>query len=149
VNSSVATPTMTSCFIALASVLVIISITALPHTPPPRMRQDRSPLALEVRPGHPFEPETITPAAMTGQPVCTISAEVPPMIERNTLTVWNGTVTVTSAFSCSNCVLVWSTGVINYFAPIIPTATVTELQPSTRTVLACSENEGESGVAQC
>jgi hypothetical protein len=148
-NSSSTVPTMTFCFIALASALFITSITAHPHTPPLRMQQDRSLLALEARSRHPFEPETIIPTDITGQPVCTISTELPPMIEQNTLIIWNGTATVTSTISCSNCALVWSTGVINYFAPIIPTATVTTFQPSTRTVLACSGNEGETGVGQC
>lgn len=71
-------------------------------------------------------------------PTCTTQAVVDPYIPNQTTTVYKETATYTSTVQCDGCELRWSTGIVNFFAPVVFTATTTATEPTTRVVMACA-----------
>ena len=84
----------------------------------------------------PFSIRTATPTGPT--PSCTSQFALDAQIPDSTLTVYGSTVTSTSSIDCGGCEVEWYTGVVNFFAPILLTSTVTAAEPSTSTVVACA-----------
>ena len=85
----------------------------------------------------PFTQYTATPAG-DAAPTCTTQAAAEPEVPNKTFTTYASTVTSTKSVDCGGCLLEWSTPVLNFFAPVIFTATSTATAPSTRVVLGCA-----------
>ena len=78
----------------------------------------------------------VTPLGLA-EPTCTLQNQIEPVVPDSTMTIYQTTVTSTAYADCGDCVLVWSTGVLYFFAPIINTATITHADPSTAWELDC------------
>ena len=81
--------------------------------------------------------KTITPPGIA-QPTCTSQTQIDPPVSDSTSTVFPGTATVARELDCGDCEVVWSTGQIFYFAPVLITTTITVQTPSTKVELACA-----------
>lgn len=92
----------------------------------------------------PVEVHTVTPDSVVN-PHCTTQAVVEPEVPNETTTIYGLTKTHTSTLDCGGCQLEWSTAVLQFFAPIRITATVTASRASTQTVLTCAKATGKSG----
>lgn len=89
----------------------------------------------------PFSVHTALPSAGSGggaPPECTAHDHVAPEVPNQTFTEYPATVTETRDVQCGSCALVWSTPVLEFFAPILLTATETATTPSTSVELACA-----------
>lgn len=91
--------------------------------------------------GRDARPRTVT-ALPPGirDPECTITTQVDPEVPDSTSTVYTaGTTTAVSEVDCGECAMVWSTGVLYFFAPVVNTATTTAEDQSTLAELACAK----------
>jgi hypothetical protein len=85
----------------------------------------------------PFSVRTATPTGP--KPSCTSQFVLDAHIPDSTSTVYGSTVTSTSSIDCGGCEVEWYTGVVNFFAPVLLTSTITAAEPSTSTVVACAD----------
>ncbi|KND91651.1 hypothetical protein TOPH_03687 [Tolypocladium ophioglossoides CBS 100239] len=104
--------------------------------PSTRAANPPSPHYYQANPNAPV-PTVATPAGVS-KPGCTSSTMLPPEIPVSTYTKYPSTVTSTSTVECGSCAVAWSTAVINFFAPIKYTATVSPSTPSTKTDFVCA-----------
>lgn len=106
----------------------------------PRAFDKREIDAMSDRPRYyeapPFTVKTAIPQG--AKATCTSQFVLEPEIPGSTSTVYPSTVTSTTSIDCDGCMVEWSTGVINFFAPILITKTVTVDRPSTSRVVACA-----------
>ena len=89
----------------------------------------------------PYTVHTVTPEGVPN-PQCTSHAAVSPDVPNETETIYQITETYTSTADCDKCILEWSTPVLEFFAPIRITSTVTASAPTTSTVVTCAKATG-------
>lgn len=89
----------------------------------------------------PFTAHTVTPEGVPN-PQCTTQAVVSPEVPNGVETIYEATETYTSTADCDKCILEWSTAVLEFFAPIRITSTVTASAPTTSTVVTCAKATG-------
>lgn len=128
---------MNATITASAPTTVTSYVCSIPTPRPvPILAEQRSPKDDYYQAPYPKIYTVQPPGVQT--PDCTVTRQVDPVVPDSTSTVYTEEpTTTTKEVECGGCAMVWSTGVLNFFAPVKNTATVTE-GVSTKLDLACA-----------